>query len=366
MPTRTLVPAEHPPAPPAGPPPAAWAARQRIKTPLALYKYDHVRLDETLVPPIEIGIDEVGRGPLFGRAYVAAVVLPRDPNLFDVRMVKDSKKFSSEASRRNAAEYVRSHALAWAVVHRSESDVDASNITKAILSAMHEAARRVIAQLAMQSVSGPTATDGSLDDYARAAVDLAPRIQLLVDGSYFEPMHLSPGTVANRATACALMPEAPAAKRARIHPPAASTDTATPPPVCRALFSEEDAPPADPAVFAPTRRDHAELEAATHWIQHDPRIQAQLQGSAAAPIAWETVVKGDATLASIAAASILAKVARDDYIAEMCQNYPELQDKYEIADNKGYGTEAHIQGLEMYGVTPWHRRTFRPCSELLV
>lgn len=71
-------------------------------------------------------------------------------------------------------------------------------------------------------------------------------------------------------------------------------------------------------------------------------------------IAHETVVKGDAKSISIAAASILAKVARDRYIDKMGEVYPE----YGFENHKGYGTKAHTDAILKYGMCPIHRRTF--------
>ena len=62
----------------------------------------------------EIGVDEAGRGPLFGRVYTAAVILPKD-DTFDLSKVKDSKKFHSKKKIEEAAEYVKQNALAWHV-----------------------------------------------------------------------------------------------------------------------------------------------------------------------------------------------------------------------------------------------------------
>lgn len=66
------------------------------------------------------------------------------------------------------------------------------------------------------------------------------------------------------------------------------------------------------------------------------------------------VVKGDSKVASIAAASILAKVARDDLMEEMAGEYPE----YGFEVHKGYGTKRHYAAIEQYGMCPIHRRTF--------
>jgi ribonuclease HII len=74
------------------------------------------------------------------------------------------------------------------------------------------------------------------------------------------------------------------------------------------------------------------------------------------------VEKGDATYSSIAAASILAKVARDDYIAELCQQHPELATKYGIDTNMGYGSKKHMDGIKEHGITEFHRKSFKPCK----
>ena len=68
----------------------------------------------------------------------------------------------------------------------------------------------------------------------------------------------------------------------------------------------------------------------------------------------KAVVKGDATSMSIAAASVLAKVARDRICADLDRDYPE----YGIAKHKGYGTKAHMDALRKYGPSPIHRKKF--------
>ncbi len=74
-----------------------------------------------------------------------------------------------------------------------------------------------------------------------------------------------------------------------------------------------------------------------------------------------TVVHGDARLANIAAASILAKTARDDFMDAAAALYPD----YGWEENKGYPTVAHREALMRVGVSPLHRRTFRGVSELI-
>lgn len=76
--------------------------------------------------------------------------------------------------------------------------------------------------------------------------------------------------------------------------------------------------------------------------------------SAAIRTEHRCVVKGDALSASIAAASILAKVSRDHYMVEMAERYPQ----YAFEQHKGYGTKLHYERLEQYGPSPIHRLTF--------
>ncbi len=79
------------------------------------------------------------------------------------------------------------------------------------------------------------------------------------------------------------------------------------------------------------------------------------------PCPAETLVKGDARSASIAAASIIAKVARDAVMVDLAQHHP----GYGWAENAGYPTPAHLAALRDLGVTPHHRRSFRPVHNIL-
>ena len=71
---------------------------------------------------------------------------------------------------------------------------------------------------------------------------------------------------------------------------------------------------------------------------------------------YRTIVKGDATYASIAAASVLAKTHRDEYMRTLAEKYPE----YGWETNMGYPTAAHIEAIRKYGFTPEHRKSFHP------
>mgnify|MGYP003571293611 CR=1 FL=1 len=75
----------------------------------------------------------------------------------------------------------------------------------------------------------------------------------------------------------------------------------------------------------------------------------------------KTVIKGDAKSMSVAAASIAAKVYRDRIMKEMAKKYP----YYGFEKNAGYGTASHIEGLKKYGITPEHRKSYKPIQALI-
>lgn len=221
---------------------------------------------------VQIGLDEAGRGPLFGRVYTAAVALP-DPRRptqtpFDFSRMKDSKRFHSKKRLAEAAEYVKANALFWRVTWRDADAIDRDNILQTTVNSMHEAATRVVRASVESGASG---------DPIRFA-----DVCLLVDGNYFQPL----------------------------------------------TVFERESPDGDKSF---------------HPIRHI------------------LVPKGDDTYASIAAASILAKCARDTYVEALCDEHPELDERYSIRGNKGYGARRHMDGIVEHGITQWHRRSFAPC-----
>ncbi len=174
------------------------------------------------------GVDEAGAGPLAGRVYAAAVILPRG---WDAPYLNDSKKVTEkrrEVLYEKIIQAAESYAIAWA----DEKEIDEINILNARMLAMERAIQ---------------------------ALDKTPDLAL-IDG--------------NRST----------------------------------------------GITCPN----------------------------------ETVVKGDARSASIAAASILAKVARDRYMLEQAERYPQ----YAFERHKGYPTKLHYERLREYGPSPIHRLTF--------
>jgi len=210
---------------------------------------------------IEIGIDEAGRGPMFGRVYAGVVVLPKD-DIFDHSQMKDSKKFHSKKKIEQVAEYIKENAIAWAVEYEDEQTIDNINILQATQSAMHKGIKNVLTQLS---------TNKDID---------YDKILLLVDGNYFKP-------------------------------------------------------------FTIINKNKTKLET----------------------IKYQMVEGGDNKYTSIAAASILAKVSRDNYIDDLCVQNPELIDHYGIDSNKGYGSKKHMDGIKQHGITKWHRKTFGICKD---
>jgi ribonuclease HII len=112
----------------------------------------------------EIGIDEAGRGPLFGRVYAAAVILPKE-DTFEYHRMKDSKKFHSKKKIEEVANYIKENAIAWAVEYEDEQKIDEINILQATQSAMHKAIRGVLKK-----------------------IENHENTILLVDGNYFKPL----------------------------------------------------------------------------------------------------------------------------------------------------------------------------------
>ena len=206
---------------------------------------------------VEIGVDEVGRGPMFGPVYTGAVVLPKDSEDFDYSLLKDSKKFTSRKKLLAAAEYIKENAIYWSVTSESEKTIDKINILQATITSMHNSVSKILEQM----------TENEKQN-----------LFLTVDGNQFRPYS----------------------------------------------FMTND-----------------EL----YTIPH------------------ECFKGGDDLYSSIAAASILAKVERDNYILDLCEKYPKLKEYYSIDTNKGYGAKVHMDGIRKYGITKWHRRTFGACRE---
>jgi len=117
---------------------------------------------------MEIGIDEAGRGPMFGRVYSAAVILPNNDE-FKYELLKDNKKFTSEKKINEVADYIKTNALFWSVSYEDEKTIDSINIRQATLCAMHKAIGELIKQ-----------------NNASANLNINESYYLLVDGNDFK------------------------------------------------------------------------------------------------------------------------------------------------------------------------------------
>ena len=192
---------------------------------------------------IELGIDEAGRGCLFGPVCVASVVwLDEDPN--PNLEIKDSKKMS-EKKRNILRTYILDNSISSSVKFIDNETIDRDNILESTMKGMHQCIDDVSSNINIDT--------------------------LLIDGPHFN--------------------------------------------------------------------------------MYDG-------------ISHVCVVNGDNTYKSIAAASILAKTFRDEYISRLVDENPELE-KYDIRNNKGYGTRKHLEAIREHGITKWHRKTFGICRKFI-
>lgn len=123
---------------------------------------------------LEIGIDEAGRGPMFGRVYCAAVILPKNEN-FKFELLKDSKKFSSTKKIIEVADYIKNNALAYNINFSDEKTIDNINIRNATLNTMHKCIE-IITNNNTEKVKNNTKYNKKSENY-----------YLLVDGNDFKP-----------------------------------------------------------------------------------------------------------------------------------------------------------------------------------
>ena len=198
------------------------------------------------VDQIEVGIDEAGRGCLFGPVSVASVIwLNEEPNPNIV--IKDSKKMNLK-QKNIAYDYILDNSIAYSHKFIHNDEIDKTNILKSTIRGMHLCLDDIIDELDIDTI--------------------------LVDGNQFDYY----------------------------------------------------------------------IDCYDNYIEH------------------KCIIDGDNKYKSIACASIIAKVERDNYIIKLCEEYPELK-KYDIHNNKGYGTKKHLDAIKEYGITKWHRKTFGICKE---
>lgn len=138
---------------------------------------------------IEIGVDEVGRGPLFGRVYSAAVILPKtsenneiseisEISRFKYELMKDSKKFTSKKKMREVAEYIKSNNDLYAISYIDEKIIDKINIKNASYNAMHNAIQELLNILHDKQRQDKLSHDNNFK---------TENILLMIDGNNFKP-----------------------------------------------------------------------------------------------------------------------------------------------------------------------------------
>ena len=116
----------------------------------------------------EIGIDEAGRGPLFGPVFVGAVILPKDSSAFHHEWMHDSKKIKNKKTMTELANYIKQNALYWHVDSADAATIDQHNILSSVITCMHNCVTGIVTKMKSDSNFG---TNGLL----------------LVDGNYFKP-----------------------------------------------------------------------------------------------------------------------------------------------------------------------------------
>jgi len=198
---------------------------------------------------LEVGIDEAGRGCLFGPVCIGAVIL-KDSDDPLMNEIKDSKKLS-EKKRNILFDFIKNNSIAYSVQFMNHEEIDRDNILQTTLNGMHKCIDEIDEKVTIENI--------------------------LVDGNHFPP-----------------------------------------------YFS--------------IKQDK--------FLKHN------------------CIINGDNEYLNIAAASILAKVSRDNYIKDLCEKN-EIYNKYHLAKNKGYGTKQHLDAIKEFGITDLHRKSFAPCKKYI-
>ena len=192
---------------------------------------------------IELGIDEAGRGCLFGPVCIGSVILGDIESNPPPYPIRDSKKCSPKI-RKILKDYIENNSISYSVQLIHEDTIDKLNILQATVRGMHQCVDEVMKEISIDTI--------------------------LVDGNYFP------------------------------------------------IYFDENCDPIDHVC----------------------------------------IPKGDNTYLNIAAASILAKEYHDEYILNLVKENPELE-KYNLHKNKGYGTKDHLNAIKEFGLTQWHRKSFK-------
>ena len=110
----------------------------------------------------EIGIDEAGRGPLFGRVYVAGVILPKDTESFHHDWMRDSKQIKSRKKMIELADYIKSNAISWHIYYAEADEIDSTGILNCVMKGMHHCTTEIIKKNASTNIrNGLLLVDGN-------------------------------------------------------------------------------------------------------------------------------------------------------------------------------------------------------------
>jgi ribonuclease HII len=211
-----------------------------------------------------IGVDEAGRGCMWGSVFAGAVILPEE--LTDEELMTDKEKFLlrdskklSEKRREEAAIMIRERAIAWGIGECSSTEIDRMNILQATHTCMHRAIDACY-EMALQKYKDHT-------DF-----------EIKIDGNSFR-------------------------------------------------------------------------------IYQDP-----VNGDV---VPYECIIGGDASVRSIAAASILAKTSRDHFVKDHVNINPEINDKWGMLSHKGYCTKQHTLAIQEHGIHSLHRKSYAPIKRII-
>ena len=239
-----------------------------------------------------IGVDEVGRGPLAGPVVACAVIMPKD---WDVPGINDSKKLT-ENRRNELALKIKDRSVAIGLGFVNSKKIDRFNIRNATKMAMIIAVRRCIENFQEQGYGSD-----EIKDYETKNVDL-PAIE----------------------------------NRSRQTGAGMTFDVDSNEDLDKALKKSRIKILIDGDMEIPLEQLEADFDKEGFTISQ------------------ETVIKGDSKSLAIGAASIVAKVARDEFMKEYSKRAPE----FGFEKHKGYGTKAHYEAISSYGLLPIHRKTF--------
>ena len=287
---------------------------------------------------IVIGVDEVGRGPLAGPVVACAAVLKSPDALLTLN---DSKKLS-RPKREAMFEQVKDACACYAIASASVEEIDEMNILEADFLAMRRA---------LQALGFPGLNES------------APEIPIEVKGSLNDALNCAAndatnGVFQNKATNAVIQNEVtnPVILNGAQRNEGSSDGSSNASPLSSLHSVQDSTAQSYSQVNLPVR--HSSLSSFVSRLSSNILIavDGNLKIHGVPAEKQMPIVKGDGRIASISAASILAKVFRDRYMDRLEELYP----GYGFDKHAGYGTKAHLDAIRRQGFTPAHRKSFHP------